>query len=273
LASERGLVVSNPIQISGNALKAKSGLDPQELRTALLFWDKLDYPENNLIAFGLQPDAQFLVDAGVLKRTRIQVVGGGAMEKAYAQAHVAAFKRLDASEPGVWSLATGENSFSFDDGDLQDDRGVLVKLHHALPVPDKDVPLEDILQFRERRRAELLALRHHLEDIYQRVIAAGDGDLALNSEIEKLEGAIADHIKTSKETGLRFRSVSLNASLNLYRGVAIAAGAFATGLPMVTALLAGAASAITIGPGTALTWGKTTGTPFRYVSAYHSEIF
>jgi Family of unknown function (DUF6236) len=179
----------------------------------------------------------------------------------------------DEREPGKWSLATGEGSISFPESDLEVGRGALVRLHRAIPVPDKDVPLRDILMFREKRRSELLALRHHLESIYQRVLAAADGELAINTEIEALQAAIADHIRASKETGFKFRAVSLNASLNLVKGATVGVGVLALGLPAVAALMMAAGAAINIGPGTALTWGKPTGTPFQYISAYHEEVF
>jgi Family of unknown function (DUF6236) len=114
---------------------------------------------------------------------------------------------------------------------------------------------------------------NHLETIYQRVLAAGDGALALNTEVESLQTAIADHIRVSKETGLKFRPASLNASLNLVKGATVAAGTYGLGLPVVAALMARVGAAISVGPGTALTWGKPTGTPFQYVSSYHKEVF
>lgn len=271
--TERGLVVSPPIEISGtHTLVKSSNLDPQEMRANLLFWDKLDFPKQRLIHFGLSPDAQFLVDSKILQQTQVNV-SGGEIGAALRSAHVEAFRILDEKEPGSWSVASGEKSISFLDEELEAGRGVLVRLHRAIPVPDKDVPLQDILEFRAKRRPELLALRHHLESIYQRILAAGDGELAMNSEVEALQAAIADHIRVSKQTGFKFRSLSINASLNLYRGATIAAGAFTMGLPTVAALMAGGAAAINVGPGTALTWGKPTGIPFRYVSAYHDQVF
>jgi len=72
-------------------------------------------------------------------------------EKA-VELHLAAFyRKLDQSEPGVWSLGTGKNSISFPEREMEEGRGVLVRLYEAIPVPDKDVPLQDILEFRTKR--------------------------------------------------------------------------------------------------------------------------
>ena len=49
-AINRGLVVSPPIEIQGSNLFVKSSsLDPQELRFALLFWDRLVWPSSRNI--------------------------------------------------------------------------------------------------------------------------------------------------------------------------------------------------------------------------------
>jgi hypothetical protein len=191
MAGERGLVISYPIEVSNTAGRVE-GLDLQELRMSLLFWDKLDFPANNVFHFGLDPECQFLKGAGILSRTNIPLSGGNAAS-VVVQAHLDAFRILDAKEPGVWSLSNGRNAISFPEADLEQGRGVLVSLHRAIPVPDKEVPLQDVLEFRAKRRAELMVLRHHLEDIYERVISAADGALAMTKELESLQRAIDDH--------------------------------------------------------------------------------
>ncbi len=274
MANQRGLVISCPITISGTSFHLKTtALNPQELRFALLFWDKLDFPTNNLINIGLDQDAQFLASAGILKRTKAQVLGSGDMAQAFAQAHVHAYRTLDEQEPGVWSLGRGENAVSFPDADVEDGRGVLISLYQAIPVPDKDVPFQDILEFRSKRRAELLALRHHLEAIYQGIVAAGDGALALNTKIGALEQAIADHIKASKESKMLFRNMSFDASLNVPAGVVAGLAAYSVSLNTVGALLAGLATAISFGRGVSLKGRNVAPTPFQYVSSYHDNVF
>lgn len=272
MANIRGLVISVPMKFEGPAVRISGALDPQELRSNLLFWDILEWPDPGFIQYGITPDAQFLIDSKIIQRTPV-TVPGGQLQDILLAAYRNGFRNVDQKEPGTWSIGGIENAISIDTADLENGRGILVRLYQAIPVPDREVPLQDILEFRERRRAELIALRCHLEDIYQKVINAGDGDLGLSTEVQKLELAIADQIKASKETGFKFRPVSLNASLNLIKGVAVATGAIAIGLPTVGALMAGAGAAISIGPSTGLSWGKPTGTPFRYISAFHKEVF
>ncbi|TPL36733.1 DUF6236 family protein [Mesorhizobium sp. B2-4-8] len=269
----RGLVVSPPIQINGNTVTINSDdLDPQEIRSNLLFWDKLDFPEQNLLGFGLSNDAQFLEGAGILQRTRVHVQSGQ-LGDILRSTHVEAFRQLDAKEPGQWSIATGERSISFRDNDLDEGRGALVTLYNAIPVPNEDTALADILEFRTKRRAELLALRHHLEDVYQKVISAGDGPLAWNAEVEKLQISINDHIKASREAPIKFRLSDLTASLNLTSIGASVAAAYSMGLPLVPAAIQGAIAGIAVSKGASLKKREATPNPFKYVSSYHKEVF
>jgi hypothetical protein len=271
MANERGLVISRPIEISGSTLRT-GPVDLQELRFSLLFWDKVDFPTNNNFATDLGAEGTFLENAGILNRTHVWVVGGGELAAQFRAAHVAAFRELDKKEPGVWSLATGTNALSFLDADLEPQRGVLLSLHRAIVVPDKDVPLQDVLEFRNKRHDELIALRHHLEDIYERVITAGDGALSLNKETERLEKAIVDHMKASRESGLKFRLVDFDANLNLVSlGAAIIASS--SGTSLFDAVIRGGLAALAVKIGPSLKRREKTATPFKYVSYYHKELF
>jgi len=114
-ANNRGLVVSPPIEIDGTKLIAKSSnLDPQELRFALLFWDRLVWPSSRAIHFASGPDEVFLESTGILTRPDYTIYGDAAQEIAKGQ--IQAFLDLERSEPGVWALAQGENSFLLKDG-------------------------------------------------------------------------------------------------------------------------------------------------------------
>lgn len=107
----RGLVISPPMEIHGNSIHIKrASLDAQELRYSLLFWDKLVWPNSNLISIGSGPEAQLLEQAKVLSRPRLVSHDSGDLAAMTARLHVEAFAQLEAQEPGRWSLATGERS-------------------------------------------------------------------------------------------------------------------------------------------------------------------
>lgn len=103
-ANTRGLVISPPIAIEDDGLFIKSSnIDPQELRFALLFWDKLVWPSSRTIHMGSNPDETYLEDAKIL--TRPEYTFSGNVAQSIARAHIQAYQDLERAEPGVWALA------------------------------------------------------------------------------------------------------------------------------------------------------------------------
>lgn len=274
MPTERGLVISPPTRVSGEAISiVDTNLDPQDLRASLLFWDKLDCPTNNFMYIDPGPEAAFLMEAGILQRTHTALTPYGSAASYLRAAHVGVFRQLDKEQPGTWSVSRGVNSITFTGEELEVERGVLVQLVGAVPVPDKEVPLEDILNFRARRRDELVALRFHLERIYQQVIAAQDGALALNTEIGALQTAISDHIRVSQEARFRLRIMDLSASLNLVPVGIWGLAAVTLELPIISSLLGGVAAGLAVNISAGLKGRQAQATPFQYVTSYRHDLF
>jgi hypothetical protein len=129
------------------------------------------------------------------------------------------------------------------------------------------------LEFRTKHRAELLALRYYIEDVYERILNAGDGELAWNKEIDRLQGAIADHIRASREFRLRLRLADFEASLNLFGLGAALATAHLAHLPALDALLPAGIASVSVNIGIALKRRAAIATPFQYVISYNKELF
>lgn len=269
--TERGLIVSSPIQVGAFRLTvAEAGLDLQEIRFALLFWDKFDFPVGTTVQIGCCDIADYLASCGLLNRTEIDIQGGEIAD-IVRRTYVEAFHKLSEAEPGVWSISTGPQSIVFLDGDLEPARGVIFKLHQAIPVPNQDVPLADILEFKAKRRSELLALRYHMEQLYQKVVAQPDATQSLNTEMIGLGLAINDYLRASRGLGWLFRLVDLDASLNIRDAAIAAAAAYSLSQSIAAAVAAGAACSIK--PGPALKTATSIEMPFQYVTSYHKEVF
>ncbi len=83
-----------------------------------------------------------------------------------------------------------------------------------LPVPSPGTPFIDILEFKQRRKDELLEFRTYLDDIYQKIINSADIPRSKNTEISKLETAIKNLDETLSESGISRTVTSLRATLN-----------------------------------------------------------
>ncbi len=278
-AAYRGLVVSPPIEIEGSRLHAKSSnLDPQELRFALLFWDRLVWPSSRAIHFASGPDEAFLEEAGVLSRPEYTVYGDAA--QGVARGQIQAFLDLEQSQPGTWALAQGENSFLWREGFADEGKGTLVELHRAIPVPKQDVPLAEILEFRQRRRDELVLLRHHLESLVSEIEGSADKPSALQKRISEVDQACADLLAVGKEWQFPVYLSDFKASFSLCpeKFLPSVAGGWKLAEPYgltvasAVAAVAGAASTLEIKGDYGLRSIKRPTSPYRYAFQINGEL-
>jgi hypothetical protein len=274
----RGLVVSCPLKIAGSSVEWRSiFLDPQELRFSLLFWEKLAWPISHVVRVDGGPDEQFLEQIGILLRPRYGILGDVA--KVIAQTQVRAFLDLESHEPGSWALAQGENPFLLQDEILEVGRGALVHLHRAIPVPDKDVPLNDILEFRMKRRDELLLLRHEIDSFFTSINNAADKEFELRRHIWAIDTACAAILKVAKEWNFPLRLADLRSSFELRPFAALMAGVggWTWGaeyeMPLMGAALGVAASSLKVSKDFGMAKIKMRSSPYRYVYRFHEEIF
>lgn len=272
-----GIVVCPPININlnGEFYCEQSDLDPDLLRSWLLFWDMIDFPSNNVVKIEHCNHIQFLIDEGAMKRTNIYF-DDCIMSEAVINAQFLALRENEKEEGSTWSLARGENTLSFPDQETEEGRGLLIKLTNAIPVPSSEVPFEEILKFKEKNKSELFALRSYIDDLYQEILKFPDKAHAEISALSRLENAIEDHIKASKASKLDFKLVDMTARFNLTIPIASVVAASYFGLGTVTAMLgAGAGAAvINIGPSIGLkNKSEDKKSPFEYVAKVHGQLY
>lgn len=221
-------------------------------------------------------DLEFLQAERILQRSSMIFKGSGQGSDILRKSHVGAFSELDKEAPGQWALGRGVNSLSFEDTDVVEGRGLLFDLHSVIPIPGRAVPLADILEFKHRRRPELLRLRSALEKIYQEILNAPDKALAETGSILELDQAIADHIRVARETKFPLKLSGSKAKLDW----GVAAGIITTfesnsaHLPLTSALVAsaGAVAAASLATTIGLRERRDRKTPFEYVIQIDKEF-
>lgn len=267
----------------GTSIRA-APLRARETRLYLSLWDVIDYPV--IQGFGdplggdLDYDLQLLIDEGLIVRSSVKIDCNDGLLKAVEQTHRAAYAARAAAEPSIWSMARDAHSLRWWDTDSYQGRGALVRLHDCIPIPDAEVPIQEILQFKDRRRAELLSLRHHLDCIYQRVSVAADRDLSLDTEVASLERSLSDYLRAGRASGMRLRMLNLDAQVkvefDVRTGLAAGAAAFASGLPTFASVLAGIDGAFlpkfeVLGKSAPRDL-KIASTPYEYVTKIRDEL-
>ncbi len=245
----RGLIISSPLIINGSAMSILNGsLDEQDLRFSLFFWDRLCWPSSRGIMIAGGDSSRYLEKAGIL--TRPEFLIDGDQGKAVLRSRMLAMEQFEKTAPGEWSIGAGTNSIIIPQEFSVENQGSLIELYQAIPIPTKDVPLADILDFRQRRRDELLAFRAHLENLSKEITGAADSVDILNSKLKEIDLACANLFKVAREwqmpVYLSDFKASINFDLNKAVGAAVNTWKASTdlGMPTTAAVAAATASAI-----------------------------
>jgi len=265
------------VDIAGQSLKVKgTSIDPHELRQATLYWDRVVWPTSNFMHFGGDQDAEYLEQVGFIERPQFNFASGEAAQ-VFAFTQLKAFRDLESRDPGCWALLQGPSSLMIKDGLAEEGRGLLVELYRAVPVPAEDVPLAEVLEFKERRRDELVAFRSELASFYSDISNSDDPAFEQRRHIETLDKACATMVRLAKESPIAFKLSDLKASISLpgaFKGALKGALAGATHqMPLVGAAIGGVAGAVNFSAGLGLRNARLSGSPFRYVYYTHKELF
>lgn len=299
----RGIFLSAPVEVSEEKVALKSSnINPAELRRAVLFWDRLVWPDSKIVSLGSNSDEQFLEKERILERPRpsnlndeagvgnmaalIRVENstgislGGEKWKLFAKQHVGDYLSLEAREPGQWVLAEGTTSLLMKADNFVKGRGQLLTLARAIPLPDPKFPLHDLLEFKEKRKDEIFAVNYELDKFYSQIATTSDPEFELNRLISVVDRQCADLIKASRESKRPFHIGDISVSLSvdgaesmINRIIAWETGVqTALGLPIVGAVLGASASVLTVGRGFGSKQKRDRSSPFSIAGSMHDEL-
>lgn len=296
------LAASEQVMVTGSEIDSRElvpfrpseGLDPDLLRIWTLFWDDIRYPTWDDERVVIPEDQLLLFHEGILQTIKLgeteisrdpdfeslRVEEGEQIdyERVLSWMQLAAFQSLNQAEPGCWSVLSDASSHFPKSLQIMG-RAWLVSLYDTVPVPAGDVALEDVLAFKDKRRPELLSLRHHLETIYQRVLSAGDGELALATEKGLLERAIQDYVRVTKERRFKINWANIEAKLDWEFNPSLATIAAITGYLAggpVSATVAGVTASflpkVNLSNTTKIEGVSKRMTPFEYITSIQEKL-
>lgn len=181
----------------GQGIIAGGTINPIALRQYVLYWDKIDWPDNNLIHIEPGPDINLLQKENILKRSRINIIGSFSSRNwgmAKLNSSMQTIALLENSKiPGEeWAIAQPYSKIILPTELCIEKKLLEVELYQSLPIPHADTPLEEILVFKIRRTAELKAFRHAMDKLYLDVVQAGDIPRARNHAIKDIENTLKD---------------------------------------------------------------------------------
>jgi hypothetical protein len=221
-------IIAAPAVVSGNGAQFRSerGLTLEELRYFLLYWDKVVIPTTNIIHLQV-PQEDALLTTGVVTRPRVPFSGtfnGELMARAQLLAQTAVASDLINNDRSTdWTLHQIGSELIVPDQASIEKQLIRVDLTSSLPVPSGEVPFADILEFKERRKDELVQLHQAVDDLYLEILSSPDRSLKSKQAVSKFRQAIESLDSVTAEKWKSTRKFDFSAELNL-SGKEVAAG-------------------------------------------------
>lgn len=193
---ERGVIFtrSELIKIAGQGFRTGKAITRLDINYFLLYWDRLVSPTNNVVHFGL-PCEDELISLGKLEVLKFSAKN---MEDSFycefdALSQAKSLELMRGKYKSTdWRIHSLNEELNFSDSDSVVKQTLRFDLCNLLPVPGPDVNLNEILEFKERRSDELIALHSYIDELYFEVINSGDFELSKAKAFGGFERALAD---------------------------------------------------------------------------------
>lgn len=178
-----------------NGFKMERSITLDELRYYALYWDKVVIPDNSLMSISFEQEEGFIL-AKAIERPTIDVYGEFELSKIpdmilSCQSQIAS--KLVKDKEMDWVIQQFGDELIIPDKFYVEERNTLrIDLARCLPVPTGKANIYDILDFKELRKNEFIALHEHIDEVYQQALLSPDQGLASKAAISKLKRSIHD---------------------------------------------------------------------------------
>lgn len=195
---ERGVVFTACELIKtekNDGFQTGKGISAEEINYLVMYWDRLVSPTNNIIHIDINNEEE-LIKCGILVRPRFLMQGcfsGSIVADFHADTHSQVLNTLRKQEGQVdWRMHFLNEQVSLPQKESEERAVLRFELFNLLPVPTKETPLHEILEFKHRRSDELEALHGYLDELYSEVLSSGDFDLHRAKALSGLLKSIED---------------------------------------------------------------------------------
>lgn len=221
--TERGIIIGPQVEIdiATNLIHLISTEpNPQLLRHAVLYWDKIDFPQNNLLHIN-SPDIDFLEQENIAQKTNISINQNGDFATLYVQAQFDVFELLNQKDPDKWTIGQYTKYLQAPPNTNFTEKHVIeMEINNLLPVPPDDIPLADLLELKQKRKDEFALLRISIDELFDNALKWESLPRGKNAAITNLKSVITD-IRKCVDTSWLSRGSLLKLEFNLPKKVYI----------------------------------------------------
>jgi len=270
---ERGVVwtelpsdwVGRPGQILMNS--SNPPVDHNAIRSALVFYDRFDVPSQPVVRLP-SVNYEYLNKYGLAQRTAVKYEGD--LYDVVTHHAFGAYLALDEREPGRWTLGRPTQMYGIPVDELSTQQGFSLTVNNALPIFTREVPMEEVLEFKLKRIDELRELRGYFDELSREIGVNGSNGFENTSTFEKFDRALANHMKVMQESNYSKITTSFRASISVDSLIPIATEAMLNQTISTTGIVSAMA---TVGVKTINGLRRKRGSnPFEYLTSVNHEL-
>ena len=187
----RGLILPQPLAGGPTSIHTKMiNLDFQKCVT---YWDYFSRPTNNAVGLAFSPEEEFLKEAGLFKEVHITVLGKTLINAdLFQQTQLKAQSLLNQSNYTNWSILQDVEGSTPSQARVRNPNTFSLEIINKIPAPPPGTPLDDILEFKEKRQSELHAFHSRIDELFHAFLVSGGDQTAMNAAL----GIIDNDLKT-----------------------------------------------------------------------------
>jgi len=220
------------IQPNGFSVDTRNGgLSENDIKYFLLYWDKVIIPGNNFV-YAEIPYEKDLIESNIIERPILSFQGSfsdSEIGKAMLHGESKIVEEKIKDKKIDWTIHQFNNQLILPDDKIIKKKVFKFELMNILPVPNDNVPIYDIIDFKQRRKDEFLALHNTLDELYFEILKSPDSDLKQLKTVKNLQEIINDIEKVQKEKFKLFTKYDLTTEINI-NGKDILAGIVTGGI-------------------------------------------
>lgn len=250
---ENKIIVFPEMQINtiNKTAMLRSDIDKRKLIRTVLFWDKIIIPCNtNIFVINLDhiPEIVTLRAEKILEEPKIQVNVDGELTSVLYGMYMWYIMQMMKSNDANYSTYELEKMIISDHDQVSPSGGELLTFTNAFPEPDVSTEINDILEFKLKRKDQFNLLMAHLNSLELRVLKAENKHTELNKAINEIDIACADVIRLYKEKGIKFNISNAKFNFSMKEIIEVTGatyeGSVIAGLPQTAAVLASLSAGI-----------------------------
>ena len=193
----RGIVApAGNIKLLSGGAEFRGGISAAEIRYYIFYWDKVIIPASRIM-YAVIEDEELLLQTGVIERPRTKTglgrISGDNIANLIISEQASIAKTIMEENPDAeWILHQFNSEIILPPEFCVELQTIKFELINALPVPNSNVPIVEILDFKNRRATELSNVHKLLDELFIEIINDPEPTEKKAACIKRLVESISD---------------------------------------------------------------------------------